>query len=129
MKSERNANMRKLSLWIRIPLTALAVSVLTALVVSLFGWIRSWSMTQFSNGMFYAGVLAILIAIIFSFNRKSMLPDYYKRPSESEKGESQMESIRRWVQDMNRGYNAFLLMSLVGILLIGLSVWIASYVI
>jgi hypothetical protein len=121
--------MDKISLWIRIPLTALVVSVLTALVVSLFGWVRSWSMTQFSNGMFYAGVLAILIAIIFSFNRKSMLPDYYKQPSESEKSESQMESIRRWVQDMNRGYNAFLLMSLVGILLIGLSVWIASYVI
>jgi hypothetical protein len=121
--------MHKLSLWIRIPVTALAVSGLTALVVSLFGWIRSWSITQFSNGMFYAGVLALLIAIIFSFNRKSMLPDYYKRPSESEKSESQMESIRRWVHDMNRGYNAFLLLSLVGILLIGLSVWLASYVI
>jgi hypothetical protein len=121
--------MHKLSLWIRIPLTALAVSVLTALVVSIYGWIRSWSATQFSNGMFYAGVLAILIAIIFSFNRKSTLPDYYKPPSPSEMKESQMESIQRWVYDMKRGYNAFLLMSLVGAFLIGLSVWIASYII
>jgi hypothetical protein len=121
--------MHKLSLWIRIPLTALAVSVLTALVVSIYGWIRSWSATQFSNGMFYAGVLAILIAIIFSFNRKSTLHDYYKPPSPSEMKESQMESIQRWVYDMKRGYNAFLLMSLVGAFLIGLSVWIASYII
>lgn len=121
--------MEKLSLWIRIPVTAIIVSILTALVVSLYGWIRNWSATQFSNGMFYAGMIAILIAIIFSFNRKSMLPDYYKPPDKSEKGESQMESIRRWVHDMNRGYNAFLLMTLVGLLLIGISVWIASFVI
>ncbi|MGD8405918.1 MAG: hypothetical protein PVJ21_19845 [Anaerolineales bacterium] len=121
--------MEKLSLWIRIPVTAIIVSLLTALVVSLYGWIRNWSTTQFSNGMFYAGMLAILIAIIFSFNRKSMLPDYYKPPGKSEKGESQMESIGRWVHDMNRGYNAFLLMTLVGVLLIGISIWIASFVI
>jgi hypothetical protein len=121
--------MDKLSLWIRIPVTAVVVSLVTAFVVSLYGWIRNWSATQFSNGMFYAGMVAILVAIIFSFNRKSMLPDYYKPPGESEKSESQMESIKRWVHDMNRGYNAFLLMSLVGALLIGLSVWIASYVI
>ena len=121
--------MKRFSLWIRIPTTAVAVSALTALVVSLYGWLRNWSATQFSNGMFYAGVLAILIAVIFSFNRKSTLPDYYKPPSESEKREDQFESIRRWVEDMRRGYNAFLLMSLVGALLIGLSVWIASYVI
>jgi hypothetical protein len=121
--------MHRYSLWVRIPVTAVVVSSLAALVVSLFGWLRGWSTTQFSNGMFYAGVLAILIAIIFSFNRRSTLPDYYKPPSESEKKESQGDSIRRWVADMRRGYNAFLLMSLVGALLIGLSVWIASYVI
>ena len=121
--------MHKLSLWVRIPVTALAVAVITALVVSLFGWLRNWSITQFSNGMFYAGALALLIAIIFSFNRKSTLPDYYKPPSPSEKKEPQGDSIRRWVEDMRRGYNAFLLMTLVGALLIGLSVWIASYVI
>ena len=121
--------MQKLSLWIRIPVTALVVSVLTALVVSLLGWLRSWSTTQFSNGMFYAGVIAILIAIIFSFNRKSTLPDYYKSTNSSGKHVDQGDGIRLWVGDMNRGYNAFLLMTLVGTLLIGLSVWIASYVI
>ena len=121
--------MQKFSLWIRIPLTALAVSIVTALVVAIIGWLSKWSMTQFSNGMFYAGLLAILIAIIFSFNRKSMLPDYYKPPSPSEMKESQMESIQRWVYDMKRGYNAFVLMTLVGAFLIALSVWIASYVI
>lgn len=128
-KPERSADMHKLSLWIRIPVTALAVSVIAALVVSLFGWLRNWSTTQFSNGMFYTGVIALLIAIIFSFNRKSTLPDYYKPPSPSERNESQIESITRWTHDMRRGYNAFLLMTLVGVLLIGLSVWIASYVI
>ena len=58
--------MQRYSLWVRIPVTALVISVLTALVVSIFGWLRSWSATQFSNGMFYAGVLALLIAIVFS---------------------------------------------------------------
>jgi hypothetical protein len=121
--------MQKYSLWVRIPVTALAVSVFTALVVAIFGWLRSWSATQFSNGMFYAGVLALLIAIVFSFNRKSTLPDYYKPPSPSERNESQIESLQRWTHDMRRGYNAFLLMTLVGAFLIALSVWIASYVI
>ena len=121
--------MHRYSLWIRIPITALIVSTLTALVVSLFGWIRSWSLTQFSNGMFYAGVLALVVAIIFSFNRKSTYPDYYKPKTTSGEYEGQGEGIRLWVADMNRGYNAFLLMTLVGALLIGLSVWIASYVI
>ena len=121
--------MHRYSLWVRIPVTAIIVTLLTALVVSLYGWLRNWNTTQFSNGMFYAGVVAILIAIIFSFNRRSTLPDYYRPPSASEKNEPQGESVRRWVEDMRRGYNAFLLMSLVGALLIGLSVWIASYVI
>ena len=121
--------MQKYSLWIRIPVTALAVSVITALVVSLFGWLRNWSITQFSNGMFYAGALALLIAIVFSFNRKSTLPDYYKPKKPSGSNESLDDGIRLWVNDMNRGYNAFLLMTLVGALLIALSVWIASFVI
>lgn len=121
--------MKKYSLWVRIPVTALVISVLTALVVSIFGWLRSWSATQFSNGMFYAGVLALLIAIVFSFNRKSTLPDYYKPPSTSERNETQIESVQRWVYDMKRGYNAFLLMTLVGTFLTALSIWIASYVI
>ncbi|MGB7875072.1 MAG: hypothetical protein WBL25_11870 [Anaerolineales bacterium] len=121
--------MNKLSLWIRLPVTALAVSALTALVVSLFGWLRKWGVVEFSNGMFYAGMIAIFIAIIFSFNRKSTLPDYYKPKTASAKNEPDGDGIMLWVQDMNRGYNAFLLMTLVGVLLIGLSVWIASYVI
>lgn len=121
--------MHKLSLWIRIPVTALAVSALAALVVYLFGLLQNWDTTQFSNGMFYAGMVAILIAIIFSFNRKSTLPDYYKPKGPSGKNEPDVDGIRLWVNDMNRGYNAFLLLSLVGALLIGLSVWIASYVI
>lgn len=121
--------MNKLSLWIRIPLTALAISIAAALVVSIFGWIRNWSATQFSNGMFFVGMIAILIAVIFSFNRKSTMPGYYKTKTSSENIEAQIDGIRHWVEDMNRGYNAFLLMTMVGILLIGLSVWIASYVI
>jgi hypothetical protein len=121
--------MHKLSLWIRIPVTALAVSVITALVVYIFGLLRNWNTTQFSNGMFYAGFIALLIAIVFSFNRKSTLPDYYKPKKTAGKDEAQGDGIRLWVNDMNRGYNAFLLMSLVGALLIGLSVWIASFVI
>ena len=121
--------MHRLSLWIRIPVTAIIVSVLAALVVALFGWIRSWSTTQFSNGMFYAGLISILIAIIFSFNRKSTLPDYYKPKTASGKYEDRGDGIRLWVADMNRGYNAFLLMTLVGALLIGLSVVIALSVI
>ena len=121
--------MHKLSLWIRIPVTALAISVISALVVSIFGWLRSWSPTQFSNGMFYIGMIAILTAIIFSFNRKSTLPGHYKTKTSSEKIETEIDGIRQWIEDMRHGYNAFLLMTLVGVLLIGLSVWIALDVI
>ena len=121
--------MKRLSLWIRIPITALAISAVAALVVSIFGWIRNWSATQFSNGMFFTGMIAILIAVIFSFNRKSTMPGYYKTKTSSEKIETELDGIKHWIEDMRRGYNAFLLMTLVGALLIGLSVWIALYVI
>ena len=57
------------------------------------------------------------------------MPEYYKTQTSSEKIETELDGIRQWIEDMRRGYNAFLLMTLVGILLIGLSVWIASYVI
>lgn len=121
--------MHRLSLWIRIPVTALTITVIAALVVSIFGWLRSWSVTQFSNGMFYIGMIAILIAVLFSFNRKSTMPGYYKTKTSSEEIETELDGIRHWIEDMRRGYNAFLLMTLVGILLITLSVLIASYII
>jgi len=121
--------MHRLSLWIRIPVTAFVISILAALIVSLFGWLSGWDAVQFSNGMFFIGVIAITIAIIFSFNRKSILSEYDKQKSPKAKGEVQSDSIKLWAEDMKRGYNAFLLMTLVGILLIGLSVWIASFVI
>jgi hypothetical protein len=118
--------MNKLSLWIRIPVTAFVISALAALVVTAIGLIGKWNTVDYSNGMFLGGAVAIAFALLSSFGGWKNRADFKQVYSQSAGDMSIAERSRLWVQDMTRGYNAFLLMSMVGILLIGLSILIGS---
>jgi hypothetical protein len=119
--------MNKRSLWIRIPAAALAISVLAALLVTIIGLIDKWKLVDYSNGMFISGAVAIAFALLSSFGSWRSRTEFNQVYSQSAGDMSIAERSRLWVQDLTRGYNAFLLMSLVGALLIGLSILIGSF--
>jgi len=114
-------------IWIRLPVTAFVLSALAAIVVGIIGLIGDWEIVDYSNGMFIGGAIAIAFAILSTFGGWGHRADFNQIYSQSAGEMSLVERSRLWVQDMTRGYNAFLLMSLVGILLIGLSVLIGSF--
>ena len=114
-------------LWIRLPLTALSISLFAALIVSFIGLVSGWEPVDFSNGMFISGAAAIALAILSSFGGWGNRGDFKQMYSQSAGDMSLAERTRLWAQDMTRGYNAVLLLSLVGMLLIGLSVLIGSF--
>lgn len=120
--------MNRPSLWIRIPLAAVAISAAAALLVTIIGLVGRWNRVDYSNGMFIGGAVAIAFAIFSSFGGWRNRADFSQIYSQSAGDMSIAERSRLWVQDMTRGYNAFLLMSLVGVLLIGLSILIGSFV-
>jgi len=115
------------SIWIRLPVTALILFFLAAIIVTLIGLIGDWELVDYSNGMFIGGAIAIGFAILSSFGSWSNRADFKQVYSQSAGDMSLVERSKFLVQDMTRGYNAFLLMSLVGILLIGLSILIGSF--
>lgn len=113
-------------LWFRLPITAVVISMLAAIVVWILGLVNGWGALEYSNGMFIAGGGAIALAILSAFGGWGNRADFKQLYSQSAGDMSLSERTRLWVHDMARGYNAVLLMSLVGMLLIGLSVLIGS---
>jgi len=118
--------MNKPPLWVRLPLTALGISLFAVLIVTIIGLIYGWETVDYSNGMFIGGAVAISVAILSSFGGWGNRADFKQMYSQSAGQMSLAERSRLWVQDMARGYNAVLLMSIVGLLLIGLSILIGS---
>ena len=118
--------MNRPSLWVRLPMTALGISLVAALIVTIIGLIYGWETVDYSNGMFIGGAVAIVVAILSSFGGWGNRADFKQIYSQSAGDTSLAECSRLWVQDLTRGYNAVLLMSIVGALLIGLSVLIGS---
>ena len=115
------------SLRVRLPLTALIIALATALVVVIIGLFSGWDLIEYSNAMFISGAVAIALAILSSFGGWGNRADFKQMYSQSAGDMSLAERSRLWVQDMTRGYNAVLLLSLVGVLLIGLSIMIGSF--
>lgn len=110
-----------------MPVTALALAGATAIVVSIIGLISGWRNTiQFSNGMFIAGAITIAIALLFSMGGQKKQTLEIQSASDAKDNLTIGERSRLWVEDLLQGYNAFLLMTLVGALLIGLSVIIGA---
>ena len=114
------------SIWVRLPLTGLGIALLAALIVTVIGLANDWETVDYSNGMFIAGGVAIAMAILSSFGSWGNRADFKQMYSQSAGELSLMERRKLWVQDLAHGYNAFLLLSLAGALLILLSVLIGS---
>jgi hypothetical protein len=114
------------SIWVRLPLTALGLALLAALIVMVIGLANGWETVDYSNGMFIAGGAAIALGILSSFGGWGNRADFKQMYSQSAGDMSLAERSKIWVQDLTRAYNAFLLLSLVGAILILLSILIGS---
>jgi hypothetical protein len=119
--------MNRPSLWIRLLLTALGITLFAALIVLVIGLVSGWEAVDYSNGMFIGGGVAIAVAILSAFGGWGSRADFKQMYSQSAGDMSLAERTRLWVQDISHGYNAVLLMCIVGLLLIGLSVLIGSF--
>lgn len=114
-------------LWVRLPVTAVVIFLLAAAIVWIIGLASGWETVDYSNGMFIAGALAIVVAILSSFDGWGHRAGSKQMDGQAAGEMSLAGRARLWVQDLTRGYNAVLLMSIVGILLIGLSVLVGSF--
>ena len=119
--------MEKLPVWARMVLTALTLALAAALIVAVIGMLGRWDLVAYSDGMFIAGGVAIAFAILSVFGNWGNRADFKQIYSQSAGDMSLGERSKLWFQDMTRGYNAVVLMTLVGFLLIGLSVLIGSF--
>lgn len=120
--------MDKVSTWVRLPVTALIIALVAAFFVCGLGILNNWQLIDYSNGLFLAGAMAVAIAILSVFGGWGNRADFKQAYSQSAGDMSLFERSKLWTRDMTRGYNAFLLMSLVGALLIGLSALINFFI-
>lgn len=102
-------------------------TILVSLIVLGFGLVSRWSTSvQFSNGFFVAGTLLIvfgLFSVAGGFGQRANFSITY---AESAGQASITERTQRMMSEINQRYGSMLVMSIVGILLIGTSVAIGQ---
>lgn len=108
-------------------LTAFVLALLAALIVTVVGLFGRWNLVGYSDGMFIAGGIAIAFAILSAFGKWDKQADLVQLDSQLAGEMPLAERSKLLVQDVLRGYNWVVLMSLVGFLLFGLSILIGSF--
>lgn len=108
---------------LRILLAGLASGLVIGLLVALFGWVSGWrTAIQFSNGMFVTGSAIIIFGILAVWggftNRGNFAQTYAQTASDM----SLPERAKLMYMDVLRGYNVLITATIVGVVLIGLSV-------
>ncbi len=106
----------------------LGATALISLVVLLLGTFLHWNDPfQFSNGFFIAGAILIVLGILSitgGFAQRSQFGFLY---SESAGQMDSAERNQRMVADMTQRYGGFVLLLATGLLLIGISVIVGSF--
>ncbi len=102
---------------LRILIGAILCSLLAGIVVAIIGLMLGWkTSTQFSDGLFWAGAIVILIgfATFRGYSRGTFRgPPVHLDPT---------ERSRLWAADTFRGKNLIAVLGITGLLLFGLAV-------
>ena len=113
--------------FLRLIISALCLSFIAGLITVGIGALLGWkTSTQFSDGLFIAGAIIMLIGAVSFIGRNISRADFLYLYAGSVGEESITERTRHWVADMTQGYNALILLFLSGGLLIGLSILVGS---
>jgi hypothetical protein len=105
---------------LRILVRAILFSLISGIVVSIIGFIHRWkTATQFSDGLFWAGVIMILIGFI-SFRgysqRTTAWPPVYSDSA---------DRAKLWAADAFHGKVLMAIFGISGLLLLGLSILVS----
>lgn len=106
----------------------LGATALISLVVLLFGYFLQWSDPfQFSNGFFTAGAILIILGILAIAGGFAQRANFGIVYAESAGQMSSPERAQRMAADIAQRYGSFILILVTGLLLIGISAAIGSF--
>lgn len=112
-----------LNAWLGMFATGAAVAVITALLVALLGLILGWrTAVQYSNGLFMAGSVVVILGIAAVWGGFTARGNFAVTYAQSVSDMSIAERGKLWMLDALRGYNAVVVSAISGLLLIGLSI-------
>lgn len=110
------------SLW-RMLVTGAVIAAAVGLLVALIGLVSGWrSGLQFSNGLFIAGSVVVILGLVAVWGGFTARGDFRITYAQSVSDMSIVERARLWALDSLRGYNAVVVATICGVLLIGLSI-------
>lgn len=111
---------------LRLLISALLIALVLGLLIVLMGLIFQWkTTTQFSNGFFWAAVILIIAGILSVAGLKTG-GSFGVVYSQSAGDMNIVERGKRWVDDITRGYNTFLLLLIIGLILAAIAVLIPN---
>ena len=106
----------------------LGATVIISLVVLLIGYFLQWSDPfQFSNGFFAAGAILIVLGILSIAGGFAQRANFGILYAESAGQMNSPERAQRMMADIAQRYGSFILLLVTGLLLIGISAVIGSF--
>ncbi len=113
---------------LRLAGKVLAATAVISLVVLLMGYFLQWNgSTQFSNGFFAAGAILIVPGILSVAGGFAQRANFGILYGESAGQMNSAECAQRMVADIAQRYGAFIFLLVTGLLLIGISAAIGSF--
>lgn len=110
---------------LRIAIMALLCTLILGALVGLYGWVAGWrSATEFSNGLFVTGSAVIIFGLLSAWGGFTSRGNFEMTYAQSVGDMSLAERVKLWTVDALRGYNVLIAATIIGALLIGLSVLI-----
>lgn len=107
----------------KLLLAGLASGLVIGILVALFGWISGWrTAIQFSNGMFVTGSAIIIFGILAVWGGFTNRGDFAQTYAQTASEMSLPERAKLMYVDVLRGYNVVITATIIGVVLIGLSV-------
>lgn len=109
--------------FLRILIAGLASGLVIGLLVALFGWVSGWqTAAQFSNGMFVTGAAIIIFGILAVWGGFTARGNFAQTYAQTASDMSIPERAKLMYLDVLRGYNVVITATIIGVVMIGLSI-------
>jgi hypothetical protein len=113
---------------LRLARTILGLTVLVSLLVLVFGLLSRWNTpVQFSNGLFIAGVIVIVLGLVSVAGGFDQRADFTVLYAQSMGESSLAERTQRMMAEIDQRYGSMIILVGTGILLLGTSVVIGQF--
>lgn len=114
--------------FVRVLIFSLLLSVAACLIIGLLGLILRWdSAVKFSNGLFWAGAILIVLGGLSILGGYGIRGDSTVQYGQTAGDMSVSERSKLWLKDMTQGYNMLILFLISGALTMGVSALVGSF--